>query len=232
MRLACHHGLRRRCRPLLPALALLWAIGAGAATPAQPPIDASADASLQRQQIAERRAAIEQRHHADELACQPRFRVTDCLNQARAVRRQALAQLQPYSRALDDAERQQKAAQRLQAQQRLQTAALDRQSIRPTRPSRAASNAANPLPASAPAAAAASAAELAAPARQAESRPTAAAEPSRAQRRRAQYDKRQAAAQEYQRQLEARQARFDSRHKPAAGLPVPVAVPPPGAASR
>lgn len=225
MRLACP-SLRRRCRQLLPALAMLWATGAGAATPAQPPIDASADASLQRQQIAERRAAIEQRHHADELACQPRFRVTDCLNQARAVHRQALAQLQPYSPALDDAERQQKAAQRLQAQQWRQGSALDRQPIRPVRQSSVASNAPNPLPASAPAPAAA--AELAVPAHQADSRPTAAAERSREQRRRAQYDKRQAAAQEYQRQLAARQARFDSKHKPAAGLPVPAA----GAASR
>lgn len=225
-------GLRRYCRPLLPALALLWVIGAGAVAPAEPPIDASANAPVQRQQIAERRAAIEQRHHADELACQSRFRVTDCLNQARAVRRQALAQLQPYSRALDDAERQQKAARRLQAQQRLQTAALDRQPIRPTRPSSTVANAANPLPASTPAAASASAAELAAPAHQAEARPTTAAELGRAQRRRAQYDKRQAAAQDHQRQLEARQAKLDSKHKPAAGLPVPLAVPPPGAASR
>ena len=67
----------------------------------------------ERDRIARERAAVEARFVEREAACQARFAVTDCVNQARGERREALAPLRRQTIALDDEQRQQRAARRL-----------------------------------------------------------------------------------------------------------------------
>ena len=94
------HGFLRRL------VCCLW-LG-GAAAHAQ---DLS-DPRGERERIARERAALEARFTESEAACQSRFAVTDCVNDAKAERREALAPLRRQAIALDDAQRKQRAAQR------------------------------------------------------------------------------------------------------------------------
>lgn len=59
------------------------------------------------------RAQVESIFRADEKACYGKFAVNDCLNEARARRRQALADLRRQEVSLNDAERRRRAAERL-----------------------------------------------------------------------------------------------------------------------
>ena len=68
----------------------------------------------ERERIARERAAVEARFVERQAACQARFAVTDCVNQARSERREALAPLRRQTIALDDEQRQQRAARRLE----------------------------------------------------------------------------------------------------------------------
>lgn len=83
-------------------------VAAPAPLPATPPVDAS-DA---RRRIADARAAVLQRHAAEERACSDRFAVTACIDDVRARQRAALAPLREQELALDDADRQRRAAER------------------------------------------------------------------------------------------------------------------------
>lgn len=68
----------------------------------------------ERERIARERAAVEALFTARQAACQSRFAVTDCVNDAKTERRAALAPLRRQAIALDDAERKQRAARRLE----------------------------------------------------------------------------------------------------------------------
>jgi colicin import membrane protein len=68
----------------------------------------------ERERIARERAAVEALFTGRQAACQSRFAVTDCVNDAKTERREALAPLRRQAIALDDAERKQRAARRLE----------------------------------------------------------------------------------------------------------------------
>jgi colicin import membrane protein len=84
----------------------------GAVAHAQAPADAGAGAERERERIARERAAVQALFAEREAACQSRFAVTDCVNDAKTQRREALAPLRRQAVALDDAQRKQRAAQR------------------------------------------------------------------------------------------------------------------------
>lgn len=64
----------------------------------------------ERPRLAAERAAVEARFAEREAGCQQRFAVTDCVNEAKMERRDAMAPLRRRSAELDDAERKQRAA--------------------------------------------------------------------------------------------------------------------------
>lgn len=91
-------------------LALLGAAAAAAALPVQ------AEApTAERVRIAAERSRVEAQYQGEERACWGRFAVNDCLAEARARRRSALADLRRQEISLNDAERKQRAAERLRA---------------------------------------------------------------------------------------------------------------------
>lgn len=101
-RLAHRRGLDPAA--LGPGIRCGWILGLGlvaAGACAQPVPD--------RQALVQERAAIEARFHQAEQACQTRFFVTACLEEARSRRREALAPLREQELAWDEAERQQRA---------------------------------------------------------------------------------------------------------------------------
>ena len=77
--------------------------------------DAPADAAAERQRIGAERAAAEAVYVSQVQACSSRFVVTSCVDAARAQRHAALAALDRQQEVLDDAQRKQRAAERLQA---------------------------------------------------------------------------------------------------------------------
>ncbi|HRD98439.1 MAG TPA: hypothetical protein PLA97_18815, partial [Rubrivivax sp.] len=87
-------------RPTLLCCVLLLVAGPGLASPDE------------RHQIAAARQRIAQDFAAQELACRHRFAVTDCVEDARARRRQALAPWREKEVALDAADRQRRADER------------------------------------------------------------------------------------------------------------------------
>lgn len=90
---------------LVAALAL-----AGSCVCAQAPADFGAE----RERIARESAAVEARFADRQSACQSRFAVTDCVNGAKKERREALAPLRRQASALDDVQRKQRAAERVE----------------------------------------------------------------------------------------------------------------------
>lgn len=92
-------------------------------------VDAREHSKLQgeRERIARERADVEARFTEQKAACQSRFAVADCLEAAKRERREALAPLRREAIALDDAERKERAARRLEAL-RSRAAAAPRQS--------------------------------------------------------------------------------------------------------
>ena len=83
-------------------------------------------AADERARIAAERHAVEQQFAADETECRERFAVTACLDDAKAKRRGALAELKRQELVLDDAERKRKAADRLLAVERRRAEAAAR----------------------------------------------------------------------------------------------------------
>ncbi len=101
----------------LGAQALIWVamvlalMGTGAAAQ-QAPSGPQAEA-LQRERIARERDAAERLHTQRVDACQSRFAVTSCLDEARVERRQVVDSLRRQEEVLDGNERRRRAAQRL-----------------------------------------------------------------------------------------------------------------------
>lgn len=91
---------------------LLFALIALACCTHAPAQDAQAG---DRVRIADERKKVQERHAAEEKACYARFAVNDCLDDARARRREVLAELRRQEVALNDRERQSKGAARLRA---------------------------------------------------------------------------------------------------------------------
>ena len=77
---------------------------------------APAAAALQeRQRIAAEKQQAEQRFEAARRECETRFAVSSCVEQARGERRRTLEQLSARQAALDDAQRRQRAADRMRS---------------------------------------------------------------------------------------------------------------------
>ena len=70
------------------------------------------DAAAQRARIAAERAQVETRFRTDQKDCYGLFAVNDCLNAAKARRREAMADLRRQEISLNDAERKRKGAER------------------------------------------------------------------------------------------------------------------------
>lgn len=185
-----------------------WALAAWLACSAASSV-AATDEAAERARIAAERAVVEQRFNAAQADCQARFVVTDCLDRARAERRQALDQLQRQSLLLDDAKRRERAALRLQAIQRRDAEAPPRTPEATAATAGAASAAAprsgrRPASATSPASASSSA-------------------DNAARQRQAQFQRRQEAARLHELAVQQRNARQDATRQPAAGLPAPGA---------
>lgn len=71
--------------------------------------------AAQRARIAAERGQAEATYQAQEKECYRKFAVTDCLNAAKAERRQVLADLRRQEISLNDAERKRKAAEHLRS---------------------------------------------------------------------------------------------------------------------
>lgn len=183
----------------------------------------------ERERIRSERAGVEAAFAAQERACQERFAVTACVDDARRTRRGALAELRRQTTALDEAQRKQRAERRRQAiQDNLAREAAEQRDVpaRPARPPQAApSERAVPSerePRSA----------RPAPARPIEARvatPTPRAEGNRiAQeaRHRSRFEARQRDARIHQDEVKQRNDAAAARRPPAAPLPVPAASKP------
>ena len=107
------------------------------------PADAVVNDGVERERIARERAATEARFAEQERACQARFAVTTCVQEAQHERRVSLAQLRGQQTQLDDEKRRQRAAERTESI-RSKEAATQRPDGVPRKPARLRS-----LPASA-----------------------------------------------------------------------------------
>ncbi len=76
------------------------------------PAQAQLDAATERARIAQERSAADQRLREQEKACAARFVVTSCVEAAQKAHRETVAPLRQQEFLLDDAQRQQRAAQR------------------------------------------------------------------------------------------------------------------------
>ncbi|WP_280155621.1 hypothetical protein [Piscinibacter sp. XHJ-5] len=191
-----------------------WVLGL-AMLPAAFALDVQAERA-ERDRIAAERAGVEATFGERERACRERFVVTSCLEDARRDRRQALENLRQQQVILDEAQRKQRAAQRMddirakvsgeEAQRR--KAPVHERGRPPKRPDDGASREPH-RPAASPASAAlpASAARAAASARIGE------------------YEKRKTEAREHREAVQRRNAEKAAQGKvPAAPLPVPGAA--------
>ncbi len=213
--------------PLWPCMRSVLFAGLVAATMAAGAKDAGDGAAAERARIAAERSQVEAQYHAEERACWGRFGVNGCLAGSRAKRRAALADLRRQEISLNDAERKQRAAQRLRSiEERPAPAAPPPPKIRDRRErdAKAAQRAAE------------QAAREADHARRAQAKPPAddgarvadelarreAERASRAERAAANVRRREALQQEASKRQEALQRRLAARHKPpAAPLPAP-----------
>jgi colicin import membrane protein len=74
---------------------------------------ARADEAAERERIARERSEATARHDRQRRECEQRFAVTACVDEARAEHRQTMMQLRRQEALLDEAQRKQRAAQRL-----------------------------------------------------------------------------------------------------------------------
>ena len=173
---------------------------------------AQPDADAERARIARERKQVEADYAVEVARCQAQFIVASCVEKARQSRRTALDRLGREQNVLDDAQRKQRAAERLQRMQEKRKAVAER----PPEP-------APRIVQRAVSASSAPAASRPAPAPR-DDRPTAAEQAER----QAAYERRVKEAAEHRREVEQRNAKRAASHKPAAPLPVP----PGSAASR
>ena len=118
---------------------LVWVALIVAAAPA----DAVVDDGVERERIGRERVATEARFAEQERACQERFAVTTCVQEAQHQRRVSLARLRGQQTQLDDEKRRQRAAERTESI-RSKAEATQRPDVMPRKPARLRS-----LPASA-----------------------------------------------------------------------------------
>ena len=167
----------------------------------------------ERARLAAERQALIDGFAQEELACQQRFFVNDCVEDVRRRRREALAPLRARELELDDVERQQRAAERraaIEAKQREQ-AARPAPASAPELPPRSPAEPASAGPASPASASQPSSAE-------AQARAAKAAERARASQRRR--EEAEAALERVRRRVAEREA----AGKVTAPLPVPDAA--------
>lgn len=208
-------SIRRSLEALFAALLL----AAGAVTmAAEPP--PGADAS-ERRRIARERAEAEARGRAAEAACAREFAVSACLRQARSERRTTLRQLDRQQALLEEAQRKQRAAQRLARIRERQEAAA-REPARPPVEVRSR----NPrAPAPEPAASQVAGVEAAQALRAASAAAAASAADAKAARRAEASAARARKAEAHRAAVEARSRERATQNAPAASLPVPASVP-------
>lgn len=202
-------------RPLLPAVLVLLATApAGALSPAEQ------KAELAR--IAREREQVQARFAERERDCRQRFVVTPCIEDARRERRAGLERLRRQEEVIDEAQRKQRAAERIdeirakvsaEEAKRRETVVRERRKDKERREAAERSSSA-----ASSASASASASAESAPAAPAE-KPTDTAERAR---KIAEYERRQEEARIHREEVERRNAqRAAEGRKPAAPLPLP-----------
>ena len=207
-------------------LLLLSSLAFGSALGAPPGSDA-----VERQRIAAERAEVEKAFAAREAECRERFVVTSCLDAARRDRRDAMERLRQQQVVLDEAQRKQRAAERIE-DIRNKVSADDAK--RREAQARVRSREARLQEQAQRAEAAASAAAQAASAGPAASQPDRAARratqsPKPPAQRASEYEKRQADAKEHRAAVERRNAEHAAKNRPSKPLPLPMSA---SAASR
>ncbi len=204
------------------ALALLSLGDAAAQTSAQ-------SVSAERLEIAQKRSAVEAAFAKARDGCARNFAVTACIDAARAQRREARLVLNEREQALATFERSERALAREHALAQKQAALAARPSppAGPATPASALSGArirSAAAPGTGPRSAARAAASAASAARPA-ARPDSAAASTTEGRRRAEFEKRERAAQAHRLEVEQRNAQRAAKKKRAAALPSPASAP-------
>jgi colicin import membrane protein len=188
----------------LAALVLTLAASASWAEAATP---ASTDATQERHRIAAERQDAERRFVAARRECETRFAVSSCVEQARSERRRTLELLAGQQAALDDAQRRQRAAERMRSIREKARQANERAAA-PAASAVVRARRAPPTPRSP----ASSAAE-----------PRLQVTPQEAAQRRDERAQREQAAAQHRDAVLRRNAERDARKPPSAPLPVPSA---------
>jgi colicin import membrane protein len=173
--------------------------------------------AAERARIARERAEVEARARAGETACAREFAVSSCLQKVRAERRAAVQQLDRQRSVLDEAQRKQRAAERLARLRERQEAAA-REPVRPKVEVRAR-NASAPVPERSASDVAAVEADQAERARQAAA--AASAADAKAAQRVDARGVRERKAQAHKQSVEERNRDRAAKKAPAAPLPVP-----------
>jgi colicin import membrane protein len=172
--------------------------------------------AAERERISAERAVVETRFAEERLACERNFVVTSCVDAARKRERDGLARLRRQEALLDEAQRRQRAAERIAAIRTKVSAEEDRRREQAAQPRR--ERPLLPQPPSAGPAPAGRAASAPAPR-------SATANAQREARNRARFDARQREAREHRDAAQRRTAqRVKQGHAPAAPLPVPGAA--------
>jgi hypothetical protein len=185
------------------------------------PAAAADNASAERERIAHERAQVEAKARAGEAACAREFAVSACLKAVRAERRSALQQLDRQRALLDDAQRKQRAAERLariRERQEAAARAADRPSVEVK--SRQAS-----APAQERSAEEVRAVEAARERRGEAASAALQADDAKAARRAAAARERAQQAASHREQVERRNRERASKRPPAAGLPASAPAP-------
>jgi hypothetical protein len=190
-----------------------------------PALAAPSDA-VERQRIAAERAEVEKAFAAREAECRERFVVTSCLDAARRDRRDAMERLHQQQIVLDEAQRKQRAAERIE-EIRSKVSADDAK--RREAQGRVRAREARVQEQAERTAAAASAAAEAASAAPAASQPGRVAQrarqsPKAPAQRASEYEKRQADAKAHRDAVERRNAERAAKSKPSKPLPLPMAA--------
>jgi colicin import membrane protein len=203
--------MRQPCTSLL----LVWLALAGPIRAATPAPDAA-----ERERIAGERAVVETRYAEERLACQQNFVVTSCVEDARRREREALGGLRRQEALLDEAQRRQRAAERMAAIRAKVSAEEERQRDMAANPRRV-----RPLQPMAPSAGPAAPARAAsAPAPQTATAPAAGERESRETRSRARFEARQREAREHREAAQRRSVQRAKQGRQASTLPPPAAA--------
>jgi colicin import membrane protein len=206
----------------LPLSLLLWCLAVGNALALPPAVD-----KAERQRIDAERAEVEKVFAEREAECRQRFVVTSCLDAVRREKREAVERLRQQIVVLDEAQRKQRAAERIeeirskisadeakrreaQARFRAREARLQEQAERAAEAASSASAVAAPA--------------AAAPSRSQRTAPLAATPPKPPAEGASAYEKRQADAKAHRAAVERRNAERAAKSKPSKPLPDPSAA--------